>query len=291
MFCHQCGSNVIDGARFCPQCGTQFASTPASAAPPRPAPEGAATPLAPPAVAQGPYVPPPAQPACPGVQQTDGKAIGSLVCGILSVTILWFLAAIPAVILGHMSRSEIKKSMGRLQGEGMALAGLIMGYISVAALPFLLIIAAIAIPNLIRARMAANEAAAAQTVRTVITNQLTYNTKFPESGYARDLATLGPGQGGICAGEGTAKNACLIDSTLGGSQCTGGTWCARDGYRYIVVGEGGPPATDFVVTSTPAGDEIGMKSFCGTGDGIVRIHTGMVAAPLTVAECSTWLAL
>ena len=44
--------------------------------------------------------------------------------------------------------------------------GLIMGYISAAAIPLILIIAAIAIPNLLRARISANEAAAASTVRT-----------------------------------------------------------------------------------------------------------------------------
>src|ERR1700751_2360808 len=52
------------------------------------------------------------------------------------------------------------KALGRLTGRGMAMAGLILGYIGVAMIPFILIVAAIAIPNLLRARMAANQAGA-----------------------------------------------------------------------------------------------------------------------------------
>jgi hypothetical protein len=62
-----------------------------------------------------------------GPQETDPTAVASLICGI--VTVFMPLAAIPAVICGHLSRSKIKKSGGRITGGGMALAGLIIGYI------------------------------------------------------------------------------------------------------------------------------------------------------------------
>ena len=106
--------------------------------------------------------------------QTDGKAIGSLVCGIASVTIFSIIAGIPAIILGHISRSEIRKSEGRLKGEGLALAGLIMGYVSIAIIPVILIIATIAIPSLIRARQAAHEAAAVSTLWKINAAEETY---------------------------------------------------------------------------------------------------------------------
>jgi len=226
-----------------------------------------------------------------GQQQTDSKAIGSLILGILSVTILWIFAGIPAVILGHMSRSQIQKSMGRLKGEGMALAGLIMGYISVAAFPVILIIAAIAIPNLLRARMSANESAAASTVRTLISNEIEYSVKYQANGYTQDLATLGPGPTGTCAGEGTAEHACLIDDVLGNARCTAGTWCTRSAFRYIIIGEGSMPATDFVITATPVDENAAMKSYCATADGVLRSRFGMVASPPTVSECKHWTAL
>ena len=51
--------------------------------------------------------------------------------------------------------------------------------------------AAIAIPNLLRSRMAANEAAAVGTLRTVNVSQIIYTTRYPERGFAPNLATLG----------------------------------------------------------------------------------------------------
>src|SRR5262249_32129647 len=91
-----------------------------------------------------------------GPATTSGKAIGSLVCGIISV----FPFCLVAIILGHLSLSEIRKSAGRLKGDGMAIAGLVLGYLGIVAIPIILIVAAIAIPNLLRARQAANEASA-----------------------------------------------------------------------------------------------------------------------------------
>jgi len=105
-----------------------------------------------------------AQPAWNGPQESSGKATASMVCGILFF--VWPFTAIAAVVLGHLALAEIKKSAGRLAGRGMAMAGLILGYIGVAMVPFILIIAAIAIPNLLRAKMAANEASAVGTLRT-----------------------------------------------------------------------------------------------------------------------------
>lgn len=74
---------------------------------------------------------------------TAGMAIVSLVCGILSVTILPCFAAIAAVICGHVAMSRIKKSGGAIGGGGLALAGLILGYVSFVLIP---IFAALALP-------------------------------------------------------------------------------------------------------------------------------------------------
>jgi hypothetical protein len=70
---------------------------------------------------------------------TSGAAVASLVCGILSISFLPFFASLPAIICGHIARSNVKKSGGTLTGSGMALAGLIMGYFG-----FVLVGAAIA---------------------------------------------------------------------------------------------------------------------------------------------------
>src|SRR2546430_16532066 len=54
----------------------------------------------------------------------------------------------------------------------------------------ILIISAIAIPNLLRSRMAANEASAVGSLRTIKTAEGTYATSYPTEGFAATLDTL-----------------------------------------------------------------------------------------------------
>lgn len=82
---------------------------------------------------QGP-VPRPAAPLTgvpgtflPARPQTNGKAAGSLVCGALCL-VTWGLTGIPAVVLGHVARSEIRRTGER--GDGLALTGLVLGWLS-----------------------------------------------------------------------------------------------------------------------------------------------------------------
>ena len=56
----------------------------------------------------------------------------------------------------------------------------------------ILIIAAIAVPNLLRSRMAANEASAAGSERTIATSNVTFSTTYYH-GFADALSALGPG--------------------------------------------------------------------------------------------------
>jgi hypothetical protein len=60
--------------------------------------------------------------------RTNGMAVASLACGIGQL-FFWFLAAIPAVVLGHMARRQIRET-GEA-GDGMAMAGLVLGYIGI----------------------------------------------------------------------------------------------------------------------------------------------------------------
>ena len=106
----------------------------------------------------------------------------------------------------------------------------------------ILIIAAIAIPNLLRARIAANEASSVSSIRTINTAEITYSTSYPTVGYSVTMAALGPG-GAACAAPAQA-NACLLDNVLA-SAITAGT--AKSGYYY---GVGGVVAGALVLTYT-----------------------------------------
>jgi len=98
-----CGNSLADGERFCEACGRD--SQAAGVAPVDPQ------------VAFG--LPP----------ETSGKAIFSLICGILFVVLP---LSIVAVIFGYIALSEIRKSPGRLKGRSLAITGIVLGYVGVA---------------------------------------------------------------------------------------------------------------------------------------------------------------
>ncbi len=58
-------------------------------------------------------------------------ALWSLILSILSWVACSILAAIPAIICGHMALGRIKQDPS-LEGRGLALAGLIVSYINIA---------------------------------------------------------------------------------------------------------------------------------------------------------------
>jgi type II secretory pathway pseudopilin PulG len=162
-----------------------------------------------------------------------------------------------AIILGHLSLSEIKKSAGRLTGEGLATAGLILGYIGVAAIPIILTLAAIAIPNLLRARMAANESSAVAAVRTINTAQMAYSESHPEAGYACSLSALSEAQ--------------MIDSVLASGQ--------KNGYGFEIKEceaetQGGPNKKYQVVAYPITANQTGDRAFCSDESAVIKQHSG-----------------
>src|SRR5437879_1457232 len=100
----------------------------------------------------------------------------------------------------------------------------------------ILIIAAIAIPNLLRARIAANEASAVSSLRTVNTAEVTYSTTYPTIGYAADLVSLGPGDA-TCSKGPTSAAACMVDWNLGQAAGT-----AKSGYFLDAANDAAVPS-------------------------------------------------
>ena len=81
-----------------------------------------------------------------GAPQTDGKAIGALVCAIASWVICPFIPAVVAVILAGQSARDIRNSGGRLTGEGMNTAARVIAWINIglSALGLIILFAAFA---------------------------------------------------------------------------------------------------------------------------------------------------
>jgi type IV pilus assembly protein PilA len=188
--CSSCGRQIPDSnAAFCPHCGAQLSA----AETPSPVSE----------------YPPPSAPVTP---TTSGLAIASLICGLLFFV---FPSAAAAVVLGHISRSDIRRSRGGKTGAGMAMAGLVLGYLGISIVP-ILIIAAIAIPNLLRSKMMANEASAVTSLGTLNEAALLYSNTYGK--FPPELSNLGPTATGASP---SADAADLVDSVLASGTKTG----------------------------------------------------------------------
>lgn len=129
----------------------------------------------------------------------------------------------------------------------------------------ILIIAAIAIPNLLRARIAANEASAVGSVRTLNTAQISYNSSYPTVGFAGALTALG---GTTCTPP-NSTSACLIDTQL-----ASGT---KSGYQFSLSAVSGTPAGTYTIIASPqVPNQTGVRYFCSFADGVVRYSTSAI---------------
>ena len=141
----------------------------------------------------------------------------------------------------------------------------------------ILVIAAIAIPNLLRSRMAANEASAVASVRSINTSQVVYQSSYG-IGFATKLLDLG--DGGLAANcapptPPTTTASCLIDSTLAGG--------SKSGYNFTYT----PVPTGAVMTTytvnadpiSPGGS--GQRHFFSDETLVIRVNNVAVA---TVAD-------
>jgi type IV pilus assembly protein PilA len=135
----------------------------------------------------------------------------------------------------------------------------------------ILIIAAIAIPNLLRSRIAANEASAAGSTRTIVTAQTAYFSTYG-AGYAT-LAQLG----GAVPCTSSAATACLIDRVI-----SAGT---KSGYVIAAapVGAGGQA---YVTSAVPQNPQVsGVSMFCSDQTGVIRKNPAGGGAPATDVAC------
>jgi len=188
--------------------------------------------------------------------QKSNKAIGSLILGVASFP-LSLLAAVPAIILGHAAKSEIRRGGGRVIGDGMAIAGLILGYFNAAVAVLAVAAVILLVPNLKHTRMMVNESAAVESMRTLNIALVTYAATY--DGYPSSIEVLGPGS------PSSASRADLIDADL-----AEGT---KDGYTFVY--SAGPDAngkiTSFTVHANPVTPgTTGQRGFFTDESGVIR---------------------
>jgi prepilin-type N-terminal cleavage/methylation domain-containing protein len=159
----------------------------------------------------------------------------------------------------------------------------------------ILIIAAISIPSLLRSRIAAHDAAAAQTIKALDESQISYAAAYPVQGFANSLAALGPGNPPVACSvpaNVTVASACLMDGTVG---CPSTTGCAKTGYKFFLSNTAAaPPYTDYTVSAGPIGWGLsGSANWCSYADAVIRSTKGLATqptaslnAPETMANCA-----
>jgi len=153
----------------------------------------------------------------------------------------------------------------------------------------ILIIAAIAIPNLLRSRMAANEASAVGSIRTINTAAISFNSSYGD-GFPVTLSQIGTtGSAPV-----SCANAEYIDSVLTGVANVG----TKSGYTFR-LGPGVTPQPaplpagcaagsidGYTVTAVPVTvGTTGQRSFCSDATGVIRYNPTGAAPAVAGGVC------
>lgn len=162
--------------------------------------------------------------------------------------------------------------MGRHSSRGFSLIELLI------VVAIILIIAAIAIPNLIRSRIAANEASAVSTLRMLNNAEVTFALTF-SSGYTENFTRLGPPPSGTQA---DVNRADLVDPILAGLGPGGGaTLFTKSGYTFEYTPIGGSTlgsVTSYQITSDPLiRGSSGQRSFFTNEPLLIRFNASTAA--------------
>jgi type IV pilus assembly protein PilA len=123
----------------------------------------------------------------------------------------------------------------------------------------ILIIAAIAIPNLMRSKMAANEASAVATMRTLNTSIVAYQTTYNTD--PANLASLGP------ATTPSSTAADLVDNLLGKDPAQ------KSGYTITYTAVVATPITQYTILGAPQSASTGQRKFFTDQSGVIRQTT------------------
>ncbi len=134
----------------------------------------------------------------------------------------------------------------------------------------ILIIAAIAIPNLLRSRIAANQASAVGSLRTLNTAEITYSSTYNQ-GFTQTLGYLAPPSNASANPMATAAG--LIDSVLAAG--------SKSGYSFT-YSPGGSDSTGrintYTITAVPISSSTGTNYYYTDQSGVIRQNSTTTAA-------------
>ncbi|MCU1287118.1 MAG: putative Pilin, type [Acidobacteriales bacterium] len=144
----------------------------------------------------------------------------------------------------------------------------------------ILIIAAIAIPNLLKAKIAANQASAVSSLRTIATSNVNYKGMF--TGFAPSLLALG-GTNAACSANPapapTVSQACLLDPLLSIATVAN---TPKSGYFFTYTPNGAAYADgtfpDYNTMATPSAQgSTGDFHYYSDQSAVIRSESGVPA--------------
>ena len=140
----------------------------------------------------------------------------------------------------------------------------------------ILIIAAIAIPNLLRSRIAANQASAVGSLRTLNTAEITYSSTF-NVGFSSTLQDLAPPS---AAANPTVTAAGLIDSVLSGQASTTTNVSSKSGYNFSYTPGSLDPTGHidvYAFIAVPISNNTGTNYYYTDESGVIRQNSTTTA--------------
>jgi len=130
------------------------------------------------------------------------------------------------------------------------------------AIVIILIIAALAIPKLLHSRLAANEADAVASIKSINAAEVAYQAAYPTRGFAAQLSYMA----GTQPCKPSPTSACLLDKSLASG--------AKNGYSFSAIGTkqtANGLYLDYAAGGSPiAYGDTGVRLFCSTSDGVLR---------------------
>jgi len=174
---------------------------------------------------------------------------------------------VPAIPWTRKNKRQVHQKRMTSKQDGFSLIELLI------VVAIILIIAAISIPNLLRSRMAANEASAVGSIRTMNTAGITYDSIYG-NGFPPSLAAVGTTTGSAVS----CTNAELVDSVLTGGTKSGYNFALNHGQMILTSASsscsGGYGYSDgYTVTATPiTTGTTGQRGFCSDASGVIRFN-------------------
>jgi hypothetical protein len=218
----------------------------------------------------------------------QGMAIASLVIGIISLPTIGCLGigALLGVTLGILALTRANREPNVYGGKGFAIGGIAASAFSlVIGVPLAGIVAAIAIPSLLRARVAANEAATIGDIRTVISAEAAYQAT--SGGYYGPPDCLARPNECLPAYDGPT----FLDPGLASAQTKNGyrrTFHPGSPVDSALDGSAVPPRSlsSYAYTAVPANvGQTGVRGFCGDASGRICFTTDGTTPAVVDGAC------